>query len=456
MTWLQRLWDLFLPLFVAAWLWPDAVTGSPALLAWVLGFGVLWVALTQLLGGYRFWLQRSKRLIVGVVLQSAVLAAAGVWALSLLWSAPLLEAFVTPVAPVVLGQAWLWSVAVAVGYRLLIYAWMGWVRWRLGRLRRVVICGGGQVGASLAQTLAAAPGLGYQLVGVFDDAPEPDWARTLGVARLGDLQAVTQPQYQGAFDEVFICLPLECEGQIKALMDQLADSTKVVKFVPDLFAFDLMHQRFEDLHGLPVFSVYDSPLMSVTAQWVKRGLDLAVSLLVLGLLWPLLLMIAAGVKWTSSGPVLFKQVRYGLDGREIKVYKFRTMTVMENGERVAQATRNDPRVTPLGRWLRRTSLDELPQFYNVLQGRMSVVGPRPHAKAHNELYRDLVPRYMQRHLVKPGITGWAQVNGWRGETDTLEKMQKRVEFDLHYIKHWSFWLDIKIMGLTLFALKSQC
>jgi len=171
---------------------------------------------------------------------------------------------------------------------------------------------------------------------------------------------------------------------------------------------------------------------------------------ILLLLWPVMLVIALGVKYSSPGPVLFKQRRYGLNGRRIKVYKFRTMSVCEDEENVPQAQKCDPRVTRFGAFLRRTSLDELPQFYNVLQGRMSVVGPRPHAVAHNEQYRKLIRGYMWRHKVKPGITGWAQINGWRGETDTPEKMQKRVEFDLDYIRNWSLWLDIKIVWLTLF------
>ena len=163
-----------------------------------------------------------------------------------------------------------------------------------------------------------------------------------------------------------------------------------------------------------------------------------------------MLFIAAGIKLTSKGPVLFKQRRYGLRGEEIEVWKFRSMTVMENSDVVVQATKSDVRITPFGGFLRRTSLDELPQFFNVLGGSMSIVGPRPHAVAHNEEYRSQVQFYMLRHKVKPGITGWAQINGWRGETDTLYKMEKRVEFDLQYIKHWSVWFDIKIIFMTIF------
>ncbi|HBV2999050.1 TPA: exopolysaccharide biosynthesis polyprenyl glycosylphosphotransferase, partial [Klebsiella pneumoniae] len=165
---------------------------------------------------------------------------------------------------------------------------------------------------------------------------------------------------------------------------------------------------------------------------------------------PILLIIACLIKLTSPGPIIFKQTRYGMDGKPIKVWKFRSMSVMENDNKVIQATKNDIRITKVGRLLRRTSLDELPQFFNVLFGGMSIVGPRPHAVAHNEQYRNLIEGYMLRHKVKPGITGWAQINGWRGETDTLEKMEKRVEFDLEYIREWSIWLDLKIIFLTIF------
>jgi putative colanic acid biosynthesis UDP-glucose lipid carrier transferase len=186
---------------------------------------------------------------------------------------------------------------------------------------------------------------------------------------------------------------------------------------------------------------------------VKRGEDLVLGLTALGMAAVPMAAIALGVKATSKGPVFFKQRRYGLHGREIGVLKFRSMTVAEDGAQVTQAKKGDARVTPFGAFLRRSSLDELPQILNVLKGDMSLVGPRPHATAHNELYRNIIGRYMLRHQIKPGITGWAQVNGWRGETDTLEKMVKRVEHDLHYIQSWSLWLDIKIMWLTVFGSK---
>ncbi|HCU3191907.1 TPA: undecaprenyl-phosphate glucose phosphotransferase, partial [Escherichia coli] len=207
--------------------------------------------------------------------------------------------------------------------------------------------------------------------------------------------------------------------------------------------------RTEEINGVPVVPLYESPLSGINMVF-KRLEDIIVSLSILIVISPVLLIIACAVKFTSPGPVIFRQIRYGMDGKSIKVWKFRSMTVMENDNNVTQATKHDLRVTKVGKFLRRTSLDELPQFFNVLFGQMSVVGPRPHAVSHNEQYRTLIKGYMLRHKVKPGITGLAQVNGWRGETDTLDKMQKRVEYDLLYIRNWSIWLDLKIIFLTIF------
>ncbi|MBX9264606.1 undecaprenyl-phosphate glucose phosphotransferase, partial [Klebsiella pneumoniae] len=222
-----------------------------------------------------------------------------------------------------------------------------------------------------------------------------------------------------------------------------------VLLIPDIFTFNILQSRTEEINGVPVVPLYESPLSGINMVF-KRLEDIIVSLSILIVISPVLLIIACAVKFTSPGPVIFRQIRYGMDGKSIKVWKFRSMTVMENDNNVTQATKHDLRVTKVGKFLRRTSLDELPQFFNVLFGQMSVVGPRPHAVSHNEQYRTLIKGYMLRHKVKPGITGLAQVNGWRGETDTLDKMQKRVEYDLLYIRNWSIWLDLKIIFLTIF------
>jgi len=214
--------------------------------------------------------------------------------------------------------------------------------------------------------------------------------------------------------------------------------------------FDLMHGRWGTVADTPVVSIYDSPFEGASGL-VKRVEDVVLSSVILVLIALPMLLIAMGIKLTSRGPVFFVQRRHGLGGKPIAVLKFRTMTVTEDGPHIIQASRDDPRITRFGAFLRRHSLDELPQFLNALAGSMSVVGPRPHAVAHNELYRSQIHGYMLRHKVKPGITGWAQVNGWRGETDTVEKMQRRIEYDLYYINNWSLFWDMKIVLMTMFG-----
>ena len=238
------------------------------------------------------------------------------------------------------------------------------------------------------------------------------------------------------------------QPRIHKLLSELRDTTASIYFVPDIFTFDLIQARMDSIHGIPVVAVCETPFYGVSGL-LKTLSDYLLAAVSLVLICPLLLGIALGIKLSSPGPVLFKQRRYGLDGKQISVYKFRTMTVLEDGDQIRQATRDDGRITPFGRFLRRTSLDELPQFINVLQGRMSIVGPRPHAVAHNEMYRKLIDGYMVRHKVKPGITGWAQVNGLRGETETVEKMRERIEYDLAYLRNWSLRLDLKILLRTI-------
>jgi putative colanic acid biosynthesis UDP-glucose lipid carrier transferase len=218
--------------------------------------------------------------------------------------------------------------------------------------------------------------------------------------------------------------------------------------IPDVLIADLLGSQWVMLGNTPLIILNDHPFYG--GIWTLKKLeDLILGSIILVLISPLMLLIAIAIKLSSPGPILFKQRRHGLNGEVITVYKFRTMTTLDDGDVVIQATKNDARITPIGKMLRRTSLDELPQFFNVLQGSMSIVGPRPHALAHNEHYRTLIDSYMQRHKVRPGITGWAQVNGFRGETDTLEKMQARVDFDLYYINHWSLGFDFKIIMLTI-------
>ncbi|MBE0626770.1 MAG: undecaprenyl-phosphate glucose phosphotransferase [Burkholderiales bacterium] len=316
--------------------------------------------------------------------------------------------------------------------------------------RLVAIAGAGDTARRVAARLMAANTLGLRPVGFFDDnvpvgtIPGPD--SDLAVA--GDLDDLVWQAKDGAVDYIYIALPLVREKEIMMLIQKLSDTTASVFFVPDFFAFEMLQARLADINGMPVVSVFETPFLGLDG-WLKRAEDLLIATIGVVITSPIMLAIAIGVKLSSPGPVLFRQRRYGLSGKVVEVWKFRTMTVTEDGEEVPQAQRDDPRVTPFGAFLRRMSLDELPQFFNVLQGSMSVVGPRPHAVAHNEQYRGLVPGYMLRHKVKPGITGWAQVNGWRGETETIEKMKKRVEYDLYYIRNWSLLLDFKIVAMTV-------
>ena len=249
-------------------------------------------------------------------------------------------------------------------------------------------------------------------------------------------------------EQIFIALPMSSQPRIRKLLEDLRDTTASIHFLPDVFVFDMIQARIDTVGGMPVVTVCESPFQGV-AGIVKRASDVALATVALLMTLPLMLPIAAAIRLESRGPVIFRQRRYGMDGREIIVWKFRTMTVLEDGDATyRQVARNDERVTRVGRFLRRSSLDELPQFFNVLQGRMSVVGPRPHAVAVNEQYRKLIPGYMIRHKIRPGITGLAQVNGYRGGDD-LPGMQKRVEYDLLYLRNWSIGLDLRIVMQTV-------
>ncbi|HFO1752458.1 TPA: undecaprenyl-phosphate glucose phosphotransferase, partial [Klebsiella pneumoniae] len=265
----------------------------------------------------------------------------------------------------------------------------------------------------------------------------------------GSFAKLVEDAREGNIDRIYIALSMKDEAKIKHIVGQLTDTTCSVLLIPDLFTFNILQARTEEINGVPVVPLFDTPLNGINMVF-KRLEDIIVSFIILVLISPILFIIACAVKFTSPGPVIFRQIRYGMDGKPIKVWKFRSMTVMENDSKVIQATKNDIRITRVGGFLRKTSLDELPQFFNVFLGQMSVVGPRPHAVAHNEQYRTLIQGYMLRHKVKPGITGLAQINGWRGETDTLDKMEKRIEYDLLYIRGWSVWLDLKIIFLTIF------
>ncbi len=314
--------------------------------------------------------------------------------------------------------------------------------------RAAVVVGAGPLGVKVAHGLADSEQNGVDFLGYFDDRTDDRLDQEATARRLGGLRDVAAYCMQHNVREVYITLPLGSQPRIVELLEQVQGTTASLFFVPDVFGISIIQGRLQDINGIPVVGICETPFTG-TNELVKRISDVVLSTLILILITPVLLVVAIGVKLSSPGPTIFKQRRNGLDGEEIVVYKFRSMTTQDNGSVVRQASKNDARITPFGAFIRRTSLDELPQFVNVLQGRMSIVGPRPHAVAHNEEYRRLIKAYMVRHKVKPGITGWAQVNGHRGETATVEKMQARVEYDLEYLRNWSLGLDLQIIVRTI-------
>lgn len=306
----------------------------------------------------------------------------------------------------------------------------------------VLVIGQSEKAKKLYNDLVKSKWIGHAPIGLFSWSENRDDTD-------GNYDDMIELVKQGKVRKVYLVIDQNNLNRAKELVEVLADSTCSTIIVPEIFSYNLLYSRVEDIDGVPIIPLYDTRMNDMNAL-LKRIEDICFSSIILILISPILLAIAIAIKLTSPGPVFFKQIRYGLNGEPIKVFKFRSMKVMENGAKVTQAVKNDPRVTTVGRFIRRTSLDELPQFFNVFIGNMSVVGPRPHAVAHNEEYRKLINGYMLRHKVKPGITGLAQIRGWRGETDTLDKMEKRIECDLQYIRNWSIGLDINIIFLTIF------
>lgn len=396
----------------------------------------------QIIGGitdfYRSWR--------GVKMATELLLLLQNWTLSLVFSAGLLAFTPNFIMSFRVWLAWygfssLGLILCRAGIRL----GASWLRDRGYNTRRVAIAGAQPVGVALADSFRQAPWLGLEVAGIYHEPQQEgvpaQWA--------GNLTQLVADARAGRVHNVYIAMAMRDETHIKKLVRDLSDTTCSVMLIPDVFTFNILHSRTVEVNGVPVVPLFDTPLSGIN-RLLKRIEDVVLASLILLLISPVLCAIALAVKLSSPGPIIFRQTRYGMDGKPITVWKFRSMRVMENDAVVTQATQNDPRVTRTGNFLRRTSLDELPQFINVLMGGMSIVGPRPHAVAHNEQYRALIEGYMLRHKVKPGITGWAQINGWRGETDTLDKMAKRVEFDLEYIREWSLWFDIRIVFLTIF------
>jgi len=344
-----------------------------------------------------------------------------------------------------------WAVLTPVVHLVAVASGIFWLRRYSAfseQRRSAIVVGGGSLGVKLSSVLQGPQGYGREVAGYFDDRDQERLDPSVHQSHLGNLATVRDYVTANGIKEVYITLPMSSQPRITRLLSELQDTTASLYLVPDVFGISIIQGRLEDIGGVPVVGLLETPFTGAN-RVLKRLSDIVMSSIILLLISPLLVAIAIAVKATSPGPAIFKQRRNGLDGREITVYKFRSMRTQDNGPVVQQATRGDPRITKIGAFLRKTSLDELPQFINVLQGRMSIVGPRPHAVAHNQQYRGMIKAYMVRHKVKPGITGWAQVNGHRGETDTIDKMQARVEYDLAYLRNWSLALDLQIIARTI-------
>ncbi len=397
------------------------------------------ISVFQLIGGltdfYRSWR--------GITLDHELISCLKNLTITLIISYLIIFSF-TFIPPMTAFEYFIFVMLCMSGFRILIRLTYTLFFKLFNKADRILVVGESAKARKLYQDLQKSEWTGNASLGLFS-FQKRNRAQTYD----GDLQDVIETVKQDNVNKIYIVIDKNNLQQSEALLEVLADTTCSTIIVPELFSYNLLYSRVEDINGTPIIPLFDTRINGINTL-LKRIEDICVASVILVMISPLLLMIAIAIKLTSKGPVFFRQVRYGLNGKSIKVFKFRTMMVMENGAEVKQAVKDDPRVTKVGKILRRTSLDELPQFFNVILGNMSVVGPRPHAVAHNEEYRKLITGYMLRHKVKPGITGLAQIRGWRGETDTLDKMERRIECDLEYIRSWSLILDMKIIFLTVF------
>jgi putative colanic acid biosynthesis UDP-glucose lipid carrier transferase len=332
---------------------------------------------------------------------------------------------------------------------MLVYSSLRRLRKKGFNSKRVVIVGYGHTGQEMHKRALQQDWYGFEVKAVYADAKDADTLDD-AILRINTLEGIRDYVEANHVHEIWITLPMSASAELHALQFLLRNALVDIRWVPDILSMQMLSNKMVEFLGMPAVDL-NRPISSGLRSVAKELFDKIFSAVALVLMAPLCLVIAACVKYSSTGPIFFKQPRLGLNGKKFMIYKFRTMKMhQEEGNKVTQATQNDPRITPVGQFLRRTSLDELPQFINVFLGDMSVVGPRPHALQHNEMYKDIMDLYMLRHRVKPGITGWAQVNGHRGETDTIDKMAKRVQFDLYYIQNWSLWLDVQIIAWTAF------
>ncbi|MGB7479241.1 MAG: undecaprenyl-phosphate glucose phosphotransferase [Burkholderiaceae bacterium] len=341
------------------------------------------------------------------------------------------------------------GIALLMLSRLLVYSALYFLRKKGWNIKRVVIVGYGQTGCEMHRRAVQQSWLGYEVKAVHTVSDDAAPLAVAGVQNIPVLEEIHDYVTTNHINEIWLTLPLSASDQLQKLQYLLRNTLVDIRWIPDTLSMEILSRTTVEFMGFPAVDL-NRPISSGLGGIAKDLFDKVFSLTILILMAPLFLVIAICIKCSSPGPVFFRQPRHGLNGRPFNVYKFRSMKLHQEHGSVTQAVQNDPRVTRIGSFLRRTSLDELPQFFNVLIGDMSVVGPRPHALQHNDMYKDRVDLYMLRHRVKPGITGWAQIHGYRGETDTEEKMAKRVQFDLYYIRNWTLWMDIQIVVWTAF------
>lgn len=429
--------------------WFPEVNSKSTIVIGLVAIGIFNFA-AEIIGLYRNWR--------GIAFEKEAMSALIAWSITLLALGFLgqLSIYSTELSGPCLLTWFALTPLFSLSMRLIRRWYFVWSQTRGVNTRSFAVVGINDLGIHLVRNVNSTPELGLKFLGYYDDRPSgrvADLPEDIST-NLGKIDSLIEAAKKGEVQVIFITLPMRAEERIRGVLAELQDTTASVYIVPDLFVFQMLNSRWTDIQGLPVVSVFENPLFGVDGV-MKRCVDVALATLGLLVAGIPMLLIALAVKLTSKGPVIFKQKRYGLDGKEIWVWKFRSMKVQENGPEVKQATKNDNRLTPIGGFLRKSSLDELPQIINVLLGQMSLVGPRPHASAHNEYYRSQIEGYMLRHKVKPGITGLAQVNGCRGETETIDKMEKRVFFDHQYIREWSIWLDLKIILKTFTVVLSR-
>jgi putative colanic acid biosynthesis UDP-glucose lipid carrier transferase len=390
---------------------------------------------------YTSWRGRSLYVLFGQIL--------------LAWSAVVVVAVLFSYAvhvASVLSRLWLayWFAAGAVlltVHRMVVYNALRWMRRKGMNGKRVILVGYGPAGREMHQRARQQDWFGYDIAAIHCSAEEQRYIQDASIARIDDVEGIASFVAERQVHEIWLTLPLSEYDKLQQLQYLLRNALCDIRWMPDALGISFTSRRSMNFLGMLTVDL-NRPESHGLRGVVKDVSDKVIALLVLAALALPFVVIAACIKKSSPGPVFFRQTRHGLNGRKFLIYKFRTMKLHAEHNAVTQATQNDPRVTWIGSFLRRTSIDELPQFINVLKGDMSIVGPRPHALAHNDFYKNELDVYMLRHRVKPGITGWAQINGLRGETDTLDKMEKRVQFDMHYIKNWSLLLDLKIIFWT--------